>query len=138
MLIDQADLFDGMDRMFIQEFMASTTKQKFNAGDTIFREGEQANYFYTLIEGSIRLTVGESKTEVYQITHPGEAFGWSSLLDRNYYSATAECLTPTHLHKIERIELDKLLQKYPEKSGTFYKRIAGMIGHRLVESYRQI
>jgi len=72
------------------------------------------------------------------MSHPGEAFGWSSLIDRNYYSVTVECLTPTYLHKIERVEFDKLLQKYPERSGTFYKKVAGMIGHRLVECYRQM
>jgi CRP-like cAMP-binding protein len=138
MLIDQADLFDGMDRMFIQEFMSNTIKQKFNAGDIIFRNGDQADHFYTLIEGNIRIIFGESKTEVYQVTHPGEAFGWSSLVDRNYYSASAECLTATYLHKIERVKLEKLLEKYPEKSGTFYKRIAGMLGHRLVECYRRM
>jgi len=43
MLIDQADLLDGMDRMFIQEFMSRTIKEKFNAENIIFHERDQAN-----------------------------------------------------------------------------------------------
>ena len=138
MMIDQADLLDGMDFLFVQKYMAITVMENYEKGDFIIREGDKADYFFTLIEGSVRLSVGDDEKDVYVIGHPGEAFGWSSLLDRNYYSASAECLEPTRLHKIERNQLNQLLHAHPEASAIFYKRIAGMLGHRLVESYKLI
>ena len=133
MLIDQADLLWGMDMLFVKEFMGITTMERFEKGDVVFREGEQADYFYTLIEGRVRLFVGEPPKEVYTIDHAGEAFGWSSLVDRNYYSAGAECLEPTRCSKIERKKLETLLQQHIESGFIFYKKLAGILGHRLIE-----
>jgi CRP-like cAMP-binding protein len=136
MLIDQADLLWGMDMLFVKEFMGITTMERFEKGDVVFREGEQADYFYTLIEGRVRLFVGEPPKEVYTIDHAGEAFGWSSLVDRNYYSAGAECLEPTRCSKIERKKLETLLQQHIESGFIFYKKLAGILGHRLIECYK--
>ena len=136
MLIDQADLLWGMDMLFVKEFMGITTMERFEKGDVVFREGEQADYFHTLIEGRVRLIVGEPPKEVYTIDHAGEAFGWSSLVDRNYYSAGAECLEPTRCSKIERKKLETLLQQHIESGFIFYKKLAGILGHRLIECYK--
>jgi CRP-like cAMP-binding protein len=138
MLIDQADLLWGMDLLFVREFMGITSPVNFQKGDVVFRESDPAEYFFTLIEGRVRLTVGEPPKEVYTIDKAGEAFGWSSLVDRNYYSAAAECLEPTRCLKLERRKLEALLQGHPESGLVFYKKLAGMIGHRLVQFYQAI
>jgi CRP-like cAMP-binding protein len=136
MLIDQADLLWGMDKLFVKEFMGITTTVQFEKGDIVFREADPAGHFYTLIEGRVRLFVGEPPREVYAIDHAGEAFGWSSLVDRNYYSAGAECLEPTRCLKIDRKKLETLLQQHLESGFMFYKKLAGILGHRLVECYK--
>jgi len=41
----------GLDMLFVKEFMGITTTERFKKKDVVFREGEQADYFYTLIEG---------------------------------------------------------------------------------------
>jgi CRP-like cAMP-binding protein len=138
MNIDQADLFEGMDRLFIQGFMKLTTREQYLKGDFIFHEGDKANFFYTLIEGFVKLSIGDNEKEVFIMRHPGEAFGLSSILDRNYYYASAECVEPSHLHKIERNELNQLLHDYPQASAVFYKRVANRLAQRLVESYKII
>ena len=136
MLIDQADLLRGLDMLFVKEFMGITTTERFKKKDVVFREGEQADYFYTLIEGRVRLFVGEPPKEVYTIDHAGEAFGWSSLVDRNYYSAGAKCLEPKRCLKIERKKFETLLQQHLESGFIFYKKLAGILGHRLIECYK--
>jgi len=135
MLIDQADLFYGMDRSFIKEFMELTINEAHPQGEFIFREGAPADYFYTLIEGRVRLTLGDAAQEVYLLTHAGEAFGWSSLVERNYYSASAQCMAPTRVLKLQSSHLNQLLQKHPENGFIFYKKLAGMLGNRLVQCY---
>ena len=54
MLIDQADLLWEMDKLFVREFMGITTTVNFEKGDVVFREGDPADYFYTLVEGKVR------------------------------------------------------------------------------------
>jgi CRP-like cAMP-binding protein len=138
MLIDQGDLLWGMDMLFVKDFMAVAAKVHVEKGNIIFREGDKADYFYTLVEGRIRLTIGEPAKEIYIIHKAGEAFGWSSLIDRNYYSATAECLEPTFVLQFEHNKLNTFLLKDIERALTFYKRLAGMLGNRLIQCYRLI
>ena len=138
MHIDQADLFEGMDRLFIRGFMALTAKERYAKGDFIFHAGDKADFFYTLIEGCVKLSIGDDEIEVYTINHAGEAFGLASILDRNYYFASVSCLEPTQLLKIERNSLNQFLQDHPENSIIFYKRIANRLAQRLVECYKII
>jgi len=138
MLIDQGDLLWEMDHFFVTGFMAVSTKICFEKGAVIFQEGDKADYFYTLVEGRVQLTVGEPAKEVYTIDKAGEAFGWSSLVDRNYYSAGAESVEPTFVLQFERNALNKFLLENPESALTFYKRLAGILGNRLIQCYKLI
>jgi CRP/FNR family transcriptional regulator len=138
MHIDQADLFEGMDRLFIQGFMALTVKERYGKGDSIFHVEDKAEFFYTLIEGCVKISIGDDEIAVYTIDNSGEAFGLSSILDRNYYFASASCLEPTQLLKIEGKSLNQFLKDHPKNSSVFYRRVANRLAQRLVECYKII
>jgi CRP/FNR family transcriptional regulator, cyclic AMP receptor protein len=138
MLVDQGDLLWEMDMLFVRDFMGIGTEEHFGKGDFVFREGEEANGFFTLIRGMVRLTIGKTNHEVYTVSRAGEMIGWSSLLGRNYYSASAECLEPTDLFRFEGDRMRKFLEKNPENGFKFYKRLARMLGNRLVQCYKVI
>lgn len=138
MLIDQSDLLWDMDHLFVKKFMAVSAKINFEGNSLIFREGDKAIYFYTLITGSVRLTTGEQPKEIYIVDKAGEGFGWSSLVERNYYSATAESLEPTFVLQFERNSLIDFLKKNPENGFALYRRLAAMLGHRLIQCYKII
>jgi CRP-like cAMP-binding protein len=138
MLIDQGDLLWGMDYLFTKDFMAVSAKVHLEKGTVIFREGDKADYFYTLVEGRVGLTIGEPAKEIYIIDKAGEAFGWSSLVDRNYYSASAECLEPSNLLRFEKNDLNAFLLNNVDSALIFYKRLAGILGNRLIQCYKLI
>ena len=138
MLIDQGDLLWGMDFLFTKDFMAVSAKVHLEKGTVIFREGDKADYFYTLVQGRVGLTIGEPAREIYIIDKAGEAFGWSSLVDRNYYSAAAECLEASDLLQFEKNELNEFLLKNVDSAFIFYKRLAGILGNRLIQCYKLI
>ena len=138
MLIDQGDLLWGMDYLFTKDFMAVSAKVHLEKGTVIFREGDKADYFYTLVQGRVGLTIGEPAREIYIIDKAGEAFGWSSLVDRNYYSASAECVEPSDLLRFEKNDLNEFLLKNVDSALIFYKRLAGMLGNRLIQCYKLI
>ena len=138
MLVKQAELFWGLSHAFVEKLMADASKETRSQGDVLFLKGEKADYFYTLIKGRVKLLIGESGRMVFVVSHAGESFGWSSLVDRNEYSASAECADSTTVMKINRERLEAICSAYPHDGYLFMKRVAGMLGRRLLKSYDAI
>jgi CRP-like cAMP-binding protein len=138
MFIKQGEIFWGLGHDFVKTVMETVTKESYDSGQYIFSEGEPALHFYILISGRVKLTVGEAGRSVFIVSHAGELFGWSSLVDREAYSASALCKEPTSVSKIDREAFWKLCTHYPEDGLVFMKRIARFLGQRLLKSYELI
>ncbi len=138
MFIQQFDLFKDLDKPFMDELLSIMEEKKFDKGEFLFKEGESARYFYILQEGQVKLNVGGTAHTVNIACNPGESFGWSCLVGFDTYTATAECLMPCKLYKIGKDKINKLLDKYPASGMLFYKRLAGAIGQRLVNTYNML
>ena len=137
MFIKEIDLFKGMGLEIIDEIFKISVVEHYEKGDILFRQGDPARDFWLLEEGEVRLTIGE-KGHVYFTMSPGDAFGWSSLAGRDVYTATAECKLPCNLIKIETDKLDKIFEKYPASGLLFFKRVAKLIGERLIRVYHMV
>ena len=135
MYVKQADFFWGTSMIFVNEVMRNAKRIKFEAGEFIFQEGDPADFFYVLIDGRIKLSVGDPGQMVYLINRPGEAFGWSSLINRELFSATAQCKTATEVIALDRIVLQNILDKDPVNAARFYKGLATTMAERLLQSY---
>lgn len=135
MIIQQSDLFQGMNREFVKDFMDTATKESMEEGYLLFREGDKASHFFILLKGRVRLIIGEAGEMVYHVDRPGEAFGWSSLVEREAYSASAQCIVQTKLLRISREEFRKIVEKDPSRGMIFYRRLAETLGNRLINSY---
>ena len=135
MFIQQTDLFRGMDKDFVKETYDLTVKHSFKEGDVLFSEGDHATYFYILLKGRVRLGTRDTGQVVHTVSRPGEAFGWSSLVGRDVYSASAECVESTKLLKIDRGDFQEILEKDPTNGLSFFRRLAGALGERLIISY---
>ena len=138
MYIQQADLFWGLKRDFVKEFMDIAEKESHKKGHFIFHKGDPANNFYILIKGRVKLRIGEAGEVTYTVDHAGEAFGWSSLIDRDVYSASGECLEETLVQKFDKNKVNSILDKDPVNGLIFFKRFAGTIGNRLLWSYNML
>ena len=136
MYFKQGDVFWGTSMLFIKEMMKNTEKVSFAAGEILFKEGDPAEYFYMLLKGRIRLKIGRNDESVYVVNNAGEAFGWSSLVGMDAYSASAECSEAAVLIKIHRENLQPLLDNYTADGLLVYKRLAATLGRRLLRSYR--
>ena len=135
MFIKESELFKGMSQDFVNELVKNMVEESYEEGTFLFQESDSPNFFYVLEEGRVRLSIGERGHIVHTLTDPGEAFGWSSLIERDTYTASAECLARSKLIKIEREKLDKIFEKHLADSAQFYKRLAGVICQRLINSY---
>ena len=135
MFIQQKDLFRGMSKDFVKELYDTGVKESLKEGEILFPEGEKARYFYILLKGRVKLEVGEIRQLVYTVESPGEAFGWSSLVGRENYSASAKCMAETKLIKFERDKFRTVLEKDPSNGLELFRRLSGALGERLISSY---
>jgi CRP-like cAMP-binding protein len=138
MYIQQADLFEGMESDFVMKFMQISEKETHKKGHFLFYKGDPATYFYILIKGRVKLSIGKTEEVHYIVDHAGEAFGWSSLIDRDVYSASGECLEETILQKFDKNKMHAIIENDPVNGLIFFKRFAGTIGTRLLWSYNML
>ena len=135
MYIKQAELLWGLDNHFIKEFIDSAMKKTYPEGYKLFSAGDPAEFFYILMRGSIRLSVGDEDKTTYIVEHGGEAFGWSGLVGVPKYSASAECAKESMVMVFAKDFVQSVADNDPENGMRFYRRLARMLGRRLIYSY---
>ena len=138
MVFKMGDFIMGMGKEFALEAMEISEKLTLDEGETLFNAGDAAHHFYVLIKGRIALSLGKSGPVVYTARHPGEVIGWSSLVGRNDFSASAQCRESAKLLKFNRDGFLELLQKNAANEALLFKRLAEMLGNRLLELYPTI
>lgn len=135
MYLKQKDIFWALDKAFVKEIMSVAETGTHRQGDLLFQEGEPADHLFILLKGSVKLSLGQTGLLVHVVNNAGEVFGWSSLIGRAAYSASAECLTATKLLKLEKEALQKIIEKDPANGLIFFKRVALILGNRLIQGY---
>lgn len=138
MYIKQADLFWGLSQQFIQALTSEATKQTFQTGEIVFKSDDPADFFYVLIQGRIRLEIGQAGQGVYISDRTGEVIGWSTLIGREKYSATCVCDEATVLLMFEKGHITRLLERDPESASVFFKHLAAALGDRLLQLYQVV
>lgn len=135
MYFKQKDIFGSLSKDFVKEIMDIAETSSFQAGELLFQEGNPADWFYILLQGRVKLSLGQTGQVVYVVSNAGEAFGWSSLIGRPSYSASAECVTATKLLKFDKEKVQNIAEKDTANGLTLFKSLAAILGDRLLQSY---
>ncbi len=135
MYLKQKDIFWAMSKDFVKKIMQIAVTESFKKSEWLFREGDPADTFYILLKGRVKISLGKTGHIVYTVSNAGEAFGWSCLIGRRFFSASAECVAPTKLLKFDRKKLQKILETDTANSLILFKRLAEILGNRLLQSY---
>jgi CRP-like cAMP-binding protein len=135
MIIQNTDLFRELSQQAIAEITKLVVKESHGKGTVLYTQKDPAKYFYSLIEGAVRLTMAKEGEIDYTVSKAGEVFGWSSMVDRDYYTANAVCVMPIKVAKIEKDALNKVFDKHPRDAAIFFKRLAGAVVQRLIDNY---
>jgi CRP-like cAMP-binding protein len=138
MYVNQSQLFMGTSMDFVKKFMDISQMTSHAKGDILFRENDPARYFFILLNGCVKLSISETDQVVYEACRVGEAFGWSSLIGGNEYSASAECIESTKLLRTDNEKFKRVLDQDPSSGVIFFKQLASTLGNRLLESYKII
>jgi CRP-like cAMP-binding protein len=138
MVMLEGDLLKGLNRQVVVEIREIMMEESYDEGVVLFEKGEAALDFYILIHGTVELSIGEDGYVTHIVKNPGDAFGWSSLVDHHVYTASAVCSAPTKLQRIRNQDLIEIFERYPADGVLFYKQVAGIIGRRLTTTYNFI
>jgi CRP-like cAMP-binding protein len=81
-ILAEHPFFKGLEEPYLQLLVGCASNVRFNAGEVIFREGEEANRFYLIRQGKVAVetfTPGRGPI-IIQTLGEGELLGWSWLI----------------------------------------------------------
>ena len=133
MSFSQSDLFWGMSMEFVKAATDMAVNVTCKQGEILFDIGDSADRFYILLKGSVTMRRGDGK--LHTARKAGDIFGWSALINRPEYAASATCDMLTALLNIESRPFLELLEKYPRDKATLFERLARMLGNQLLDVY---
>ena len=133
MRFTQGDLFWGMDIGFVKTVTDIAVHISCKQGEKLFDIGDPADHFYVLLKGSV--TMERGKDQLYTAKHAGEIFGWSALIQRKDFAASATCGTDSEILKIARDPFLTALSESPQNKATLFEHLAKKLGNQLLEVY---
>lgn len=131
-----ASIFEGIAEATRRRVLESAHEESYAMGNFIFRQGQPARHLFILTHGRVRLTHGPGELLAYVASERNDLIGWSAVLESETYTASAECLAPVKVLRIEKQKLDQILSEDPASGMLFYKTLVAIIGRRLVKSYQ--
>jgi CRP-like cAMP-binding protein len=120
--VQKAEILKGLSTDCATAIMDIAVQESHGEGTRLFLRGDPA---------------GQTGKVVHHVTRPGEIIGWSGLVGREVYSASAECTTATEFHKIETGKLREIIEKNPVDGFVFFENLSRILGDRLLRSYSQ-
>ena len=95
-------------------------------GDILFREGDTRDVAYVLLEGEVKIRLGDY---VVETAKPGALIGEMALIDNSPRAANAVAKTSCRLAKIDQRRFHFLIQQTPNFATHVMKELADRIRH---------
>lgn len=114
----------------VGEFLGSRgiARMHFDAGDTIFRQGDPGDCMYAVIEGEVEVVVEREGAEPTAVARlgPGQYFGEMALVSEGPRNATVRARTPVEVAVMGRVQFGALYAYVPD----FQKSIEEVVRRR--------
>lgn len=130
------ELFKMLSESQLNLLLSLSSVESFPEGKTIFRQGDEANHLYFLIQGAVNLSIKTGEKFDFmtsKIEKEGVAFGIPSLIEPFRYNMTAICSKSSKILVIDagrvRMEMEKDLKMGME----IMKKLASIYFNRLSE-----
>ncbi len=134
--LKKTELFGTLSESQANILLSHSSVESFPEGKTIFRQGDEANYLYILIEGILDLSVKTGEKFDFltsKVEKEGAAFGIPSLIEPFRYNVTATCLKPSKVLAINAGGLKMDMEKDPKMGMEIMKKLVSIYFNRLNE-----
>jgi CRP/FNR family cyclic AMP-dependent transcriptional regulator len=132
----KTELFGTLSESQLNVLLSHSSVESLPEGKMIFRQGEEANHLYVLMEGMVALSVKTGERFDFltsKIEKEGAAFGIPSLIEPFRYNMTATCLKPSKVLVINAGRVKTDMEKDPKMGMEIMKKLACIYFNRLSE-----
>lgn len=133
--LSEFPLFRNLPEDLLNKVAAICEEETYSEGDTVFREGEDADKLHFLLQGDIllkvKLTSRPESITVSVVSQCFESFGWSGIVPPYHYTASAICENGCRVLTIPGDRFMSLLEDNPEAGFTVMQRLTQLIASRL-------
>ena len=125
-VVRRAPLFTALDEAAAVSLRASMDSVKIAKGSILFKEGDDGEHLYVIIEGKLKLgtSSGDGRENLLSILGPGEMFGELSLFDPGPRTSTATAVTDAKLLSLSHEKVIPWLKQNPEVSLQLLMRLS--------------
>lgn len=119
--------------------MSSAHRFEIERRSFLFHQGEPANFFYVLLEGSARLSqiTPEGRQVIMHTFGPGDVMAVVVVLANAEYPGSAEATSNSVFLRWDRIDAMRLMEKYPRLAVNGMEMVAGRFWE-LQNRYREL
>ena len=117
-ILSVTPLFKGLSENELNEISGIAIDRNYKRGESIFTEGEEANGFYIVAEGQVKIfkTSMEGKEQILHIYGPGNPFGEVPVFSGSRFPANAQALVKSHILFLPRNAFVRLIADHPSLS----------------------
>ena len=135
-ILRQSGIFKVLDDNELRDLEKIARERRLVAGEAIFWEGEDADRFYIVAQGKIKVTklASTGKEIILSFFGPGEIFGEAAVFEGKPYPASARSVSAARLIGFHKDEFLDFLQQHPQVA----LRIVAILSGRLREAQSRL
>jgi len=125
-VVRRAPLFTALDDAAAASLRASMDTVKIAKGSILFKEGDDGEHLYVIVEGKIKLgtSSGDGRENLLSILGPGEMFGELSLFDPGPRTSSATAVTDAKVLSLSHGKVIPWLKQNPDVALQLLARLA--------------
>jgi len=141
-ILQECQLGQGLTGEQCHRIASISREESYEAGQFIFKEGDQARSFYLLVEGEVVLAMRMPPLReqdrrvwgIFNVITKGEIFGWSAAVKPHVYTTSARATAKCDCIAMDNSELLKLMDSDPVLGCNLLRGLLEIIAHRLVRT----
>jgi CRP-like cAMP-binding protein len=139
-LLAEHPFFAGLGDHVIDLIVGCASNARFDAGEFLIREGEEANQFYMIRHGRVAVEIVSPERGPIQIETlgPGEILGWSWLIPPYYWVFDARAVELTRAIALDGRCLRTKCEEDHDVGYQLLKRFSYIVGQRLESTRLQL
>ena len=132
--------FNGLGTADLQLLAPFFVPQSYDAGSTVFEQGDQADFLYLVVKGEVVIRYKPDDGPLMTVTRvlPGGVFGWSAAMQNPIYTSGACCVLDATTVRIRGADLRGLAEEHPTLGKVILDRLAAIIAERKKICQREV
>jgi CRP-like cAMP-binding protein len=138
--LDRIPIFKNLDENYMELLKPLFEPYACNAGVTVLRQGEAADYLYLVISGAVEMTYKPYDGIPITISHVEKdgLFGWSAVVGSEKYTSSAIAIENIEALRVLGSDLRKLCLDHPEAGKEILERLASSVSSRVQDAQEQV